>query len=205
MVQDQPSDFGGTFTPRTPRSNRRRILALLGALPVAMALATTNDLQKPLSGGVEAKKKRKKRRRSRQKTISVNYSTDSEERAFLTLINNYRRQNGRKELALQDQLGSAAQFHAEDQARHNFSSHKGSNGSSVSSRIRATGYRYSYFGENIYWNNPDGSAKAAFDWWKSSRDHNANMLNGNFTQIGIARAKSESGMWYWTTDFGQPM
>jgi uncharacterized protein YkwD len=205
MAQEHPSDFGEIFTLRTPRSNRRRILALLSALPLTLALAVSRELDQPLASVADAKKKRKKRRRGRQKKISINYSTDSEERAFLTLINNYRRQNGRKELALQDQLGAAAQFHSEDQARHTFSSHKGSNGSSVSSRIRAANYRYSYYGENIYWNNPDGSARAAFDWWKSSPGHNANMLNENFTQIGIARAQSESGTWYWTTDFGQPM
>jgi hypothetical protein len=70
-------------------------------------------------------------------------------------------------------------------------------------RVRDCGYRYNtYIGENIA--AGVASAQAAFDLWKNSPGHNANMLSTNFTTIGIGReyvAGSPYG-WYWTTNFG---
>jgi uncharacterized protein YkwD len=129
---------------------------------------------------------------------------DAEERAFLTLINNYRRDHGRASLALQNQLGDAAEMHSQDQAAHNFSSHTGSDGSDPGQRITRAGYDWSAWAENIYWNSGDGSARAAFDWWRNSPGHNEHMLSADYTEIGIGRARSATGTWYWTTDFGRP-
>lgn len=123
----------------------------------------------------------------------------------MTLLNNYRAANGLASLALQNQLGRAAELHSQDQAANNFSSHTGSTGSSPEQRIAAAGYSASYTAENIYWNSGDGSASAAFNWWKESPGHNANMLSTNLTQFGIGRARSNTtGRWYWTTTFGRP-
>lgn len=127
---------------------------------------------------------------------------DGEEVAFITLINNHRAANGRAALALQNQLGRAAELHSQDQAAGNFSNHTGSNGSTPDQRIAAAGYAYSWWGENIYFGGP--SASEAFTWWRNSTDHNNNMLSTNFTQFGIARAQSSAGVWYWTTTFGRP-
>ncbi len=206
MVQDHPSDAGGIVTPGMLRSHRRRILALLGTLPFTAALAVSNDLNQPLAIEAEAKKKRKKPgHKKSQKRKPRNHSINNEERAMLDLINAYRRQNGLPALSLQRQLGSAARLHSRDQAAHHIPGHIGSNGSTIKDRIEASGYRYSWYGENVYWNRDDGSAQAAFDWWKSSPGHNANMLSVHYTQIGIAREQGKAtGYWYWTTDFGRP-
>jgi uncharacterized protein YkwD len=64
------------------------------------------------------------------------------------------------------------------------------------------GYDWSAWGENVFWSKPDGSAEAAFNWWKSSPGHNRNMFSTSFSGIGIGRARSASGWWYWTTTFG---
>lgn len=124
--------------------------------------------------------------------------------AFLTAINQYRSQNSRSALSLNTKLGRASELHSQDQAAGNFSSHTGSNGSTPEQRITAQGYSYSWNAENIYWNSGDGSANAAFTWWKGSPGHNANMLSSNFTEIGIGRGRSTNGTWYWTTNFGRP-
>lgn len=127
---------------------------------------------------------------------------DSEEMAFVTLINNHRAANGLSALTLQNQLGAAAELHSQDQATNSFSSHTGSDGSSPDQRITRAGYAYSWWGENIYWGG--GTASEAFTWWRNSPSHNANMLSSNFTQLGIGRARSSAGVWYWTTTFGRP-
>lgn len=130
---------------------------------------------------------------------------DSEEMAFLSRINQYRAENGRAALSLNTKLGRASELHSQDQAAGDFSGHTGSNGSTPEQRITAQGYQYSWSGENVFWSIPDGSANAAFTWWKGSPDHNANMLNSNFTEIGIGRAhRAANNRWFWTTNFGRP-
>lgn len=130
---------------------------------------------------------------------------DSEELAFLTLINQYRLQNSQSPLSLNTNLGRASELHSQDQAAGDFSGHTGSNGSTPEQRILAQGYQYAWSGENVFWSIPDGSASAAFTWWKGSPDHNANMLSANFTEIGIGRAhRAANNRWFWTTNFSQP-
>jgi MYXO-CTERM domain-containing protein len=56
-------------------------------------------------------------------------------------------------------------------------------------------------GENIYAGSP--SAAEAFDAWRRSPGHDANMRTPEYVAIGIGRAEvpgSEYG-WYWTNDF----
>jgi uncharacterized protein YkwD len=163
----------------------------------------------------EARKKRhhkKRNRRGRNTGGNGNggggnnggsYSPDAEERAFLTLINDHRRANNRPTLSLHDQLGVAAERHSQDQATRDRGGHTGSDGSNAGQRITRAGYNWRAWGENVFWSKPDGSAQAAFQWWKNSSGHNANMLSRDFTEIGVGRARSTSGWWYWTTTFGR--
>lgn len=129
-------------------------------------------------------------------------ASDAEERAFLALITNRRKANTRPALALNDQLGGAAKRHSQDQANRDKGGHTGSDGSTPDARIEDAGYDWSAWGENVFWSKPDGSAQAAFDWWKNSSGHNAAMLSRSVTEIGIGRGRGASGWWYWTTTFG---
>lgn len=122
----------------------------------------------------------------------------------MTLINDHRRANGRNPLAVQSQLTAAAERHAQDMAATGITGHTGSDGSTPDERIEEAGYEWSAWGENVFWHSSDGSANAAFTWWRNSPDHNRNMLSANFTEIGIARVRSNSGRWNWTTTFGRP-
>jgi len=128
---------------------------------------------------------------------------DSQEQAFLGLINNYRASNGLGPLSLNSQLNAASEWMSNDMGVNNYFSHTDSLGRDPFTRMAAFGYNYNTWkGENLA-AGAEG-AQAAFNLWKNSSGHNANMLNGNFTVIGIGRvyvAGSQYG-WYWTTDFG---
>jgi uncharacterized protein YkwD len=128
---------------------------------------------------------------------------DSEEQAFLTLINNYRTQNGLGTLSLNTQLNNSAEWMSEDMATNNYFSHTDSLGRDPFQRMAAFGYNYNTWkGENLAAGTD--TAQAAFNIWKNSPGHNANMLNANFKVIGIARIYSAGTTygWYWTNDFG---
>jgi uncharacterized protein YkwD len=59
---------------------------------------------------------------------------------LLTLTNAERQKYNLAPLTLSSQLGQAVQGHADDMAINNYFDHTGLNGSSVSDRVRATGY-----------------------------------------------------------------
>jgi uncharacterized protein YkwD len=129
-------------------------------------------------------------------------TVDAEEQAFLKLINQHRAQNGRAPLGLSYTLSRAAAWKSRDLGVNAYFGHDDLSRTWVQ-RIRDCGYGYNtYLGENIA--AGVASAQSAFDLWKNSSGHNANMLGANYTTIGIGReyvAGSPYG-WYWTTEFG---
>lgn len=128
---------------------------------------------------------------------------DSEEMQQLALINQYRTVNGLGALAIDETLNQSARWMSQDMASNDYFSHTDSLGRDPMSRMAAFGYTYNTWkGENL----AAGVAVAqdAFNYWKNSDGHNANMLSPNFTAIGIARVYGEGTAfgWYWATDFG---
>src|SRR5947209_19314320 len=67
---------------------------------------------------------------------------DSEDWAFLTLINNYRAQNGVGPLQADVALTNAANWLSADMAAKNYFSHTDSLGRSTGARLAAFGYSY---------------------------------------------------------------
>jgi uncharacterized protein YkwD len=127
---------------------------------------------------------------------------DTEERAFLVLINQHRAQNGRAPLGVSYMLSKAAQWKSNDLGVNAYFAHDDLNRTWVQ-RIRDCGYGYNTgLGENIAAGN--SSALATFNQWKNSAGHNANMLSTGYATIGIGRAfvAGSPYSWYWTTEFG---
>lgn len=130
---------------------------------------------------------------------------DAEEQAFLQIINAYRAQNSLGPLTACVSLNRAAQGHSEDMRDNDYFSHTGQNNSSPWDRACDACFDQgcgptTAMAENIAAGN--SGAQGTFDQWKNSPGHNANMLNGSFTMIGIGRA-SGGGTYgvYWTNVF----
>jgi uncharacterized protein YkwD len=139
----------------------------------------------------------------RSDTPVADAALDAEEQAFLTLINNYRQQNGLSTLSSTPTMENAAVWMSGDMGANHYFSHTDSLGRDPWTRLCDFGYCYNTWkGENIAAGYT--TAAAVFDGWRNSPGHNANMLGANFNVIGIGRvytAGSPYG-WYWTTDFG---
>lgn len=134
---------------------------------------------------------------------TASFCADQEEQAFLTLINDYRMTNGLDPLVLSQGLSAAAEHHSEDMATNDFLGHEGSDGSTVEERFVAHGYtEFTASAENVFAGGE--TAAAAFDSWRISPGHNANMLSPDAKAIGIARFFNADSRfnWYWTTTFG---
>ncbi len=191
------------------RGSRRRLLARLVAVPAALGLGFFAEREtgegKKRKGKKGGGKKRNGKKKGNSDGGGGGYSPDSEERAFLDLINDYRRKNGAGNLSLQNQLGAAAKYHSQDMANKNYFSHQLANGDSAEKNIERFGYtNWSFIGENIA--GGQETANAVMDAWKSSPDHDRGMRDKNFTEIGIGRAYNKDSKygWYWTTTFGSP-
>jgi hypothetical protein len=86
-------------------------------------------------------------------------------------------------------------------ARHNRMSHYGSDGSNPAVRIRAAGYVWRTWGENVAYGYT--TPATVMNGWINSPGHRANLLNPNFREIGIGIASSPtSGRLYWSQEFG---
>ncbi|MEC4986807.1 MAG: CAP domain-containing protein [Oscillatoria sp. PMC 1068.18] len=122
---------------------------------------------------------------------------------LLELTNAQRRRQNLPPLRFSPQLGQAAQRHAEDMVRNRFFSHTGSNGSSLGDRVKATGYSYSYIGENI--SAGRSTPTEAIQGWMNSSGHRANILNREYTEIGFGYVTSPSSpyRYYWVQVFGK--
>lgn len=131
-------------------------------------------------------------------------SVDSAERSQLQLINTVRAKKGLPRLALDARLTNAAEWMAKDMGVHDYFDHTDRLGRDPFKRIAAYKYPSSdtYRGENLAAGH-EGAQATYQQWWKSP-GHKANMLNGSYRAIGIARVYVPGSTygWYWVTDFG---
>jgi len=125
------------------------------------------------------------------------------------LINDERTQANLDPLEMDSQLSEAAQLHSESMANDDFFSHQGVDGSSPFDRIEDAGYQYSRAAENIAAGHQ--TPEAVVQGWMNSSGHRANILNPNFTEIGVGYEDlaNDTGSVnynsYWTTTFGTPL
>ncbi len=128
---------------------------------------------------------------------------DAEELAFMVLINDYRAQNGRGPLIIDQSLQAAADWMSTDMGEENYFAHNDSLGRTPWTRMCDFNYCHNTWkGENIAAGYTTGAD--VFEGWRNSPGHNSNMLGENYTVMGIARVRTPGSTygWYWTNDFG---
>ncbi|MDZ7799470.1 MAG: CAP domain-containing protein [Trueperaceae bacterium] len=91
-----------------------------------------------------------------------------------------------------------AELHSNDQFQAKEMSHRGSDGSWPSERVRAAGYGWRTVGENVAWGY--ATAEQVLEGWLESPGHCGTIMNGDFTEVGLAVEGS-----YWTQVFAAPM
>ncbi len=195
---NQTSEPGDRAPSALFEVSRRVFLTRLAALPAALGITTFIASAEDSEARKKKNKKRKKRGGKKKGNGGGGYNPDSEERKFLDLINDYRRRNGAGNLSLHNSLGGAAEAHSRDMAKKNFFRH-----SKTAKLVEQHGYKnWKAIGENIAAGQK--TANEVFEDWRKSNDHDKNMRNKTFTEIGIGRAykKSSKYGWYWTTTFG---
>jgi len=127
----------------------------------------------------------------------------------IELTNAERAKAGLGALTLNNQLAEAAQGHSDSMAADDFFSHTGADGSTVSDRVQEEGYEFARTGENIAAGQT--TAEQVVEGWMNSPGHRANILNADYTEIGIGYELLENDTGsvnynrYWTQVFGKPL
>lgn len=103
--------------------------------------------------------------------------------AILNLVNAERKKAGVQPLTLSDKLTNVANIKAKDMADKNYFSHDSPTYGSPFDMMKKFGISYSYAGENIAAGQK--TAEEVMNSWMNSSGHKANILNKNFTQLGV--------------------
>lgn len=121
----------------------------------------------------------------------------------LQLVNAERTKNGLKELTLSHTLNGIATEKAKDMRDKNYFSHQSHTYGSPFEMLQQFGVKYQSAGENIA-----GGQKTAQDVmndWLNSSGHRANILNKNYTELGVGYVEGGAYGTYWVQLFTKPL
>ncbi|KAG3127346.1 hypothetical protein PI124_g22055, partial [Phytophthora idaei] len=141
--------------------------------------------------------------RHESRTLQAKYtSTNQYAASMLASVNAQRAAQGLPALCMNTKLMAASMRHSTDMAVNNFMSHTGSDGSTMSMRVTAAGYKWTRVAENVA--AGQSSVAAVMTSWMNSPGHRANIL-GDYTMFGTAYAYNIGSTYkhYWTQNFGK--
>jgi len=122
-----------------------------------------------------------------------NVNSDSFAAALLNMINTTRLENGLPALNINQTVNAVAQYRSQDMIERNYFSHQTPEGKSIGNILQESGIMFASCGENIQYASPPSWANPElfFNSWMNSDLHRANILSGNFSQIGIGVSNND--------------
>lgn len=110
---------------------------------------------------------------------------------IIEYTNQYRLQEGKEPLVLNDNLTQAALSKAQDMFNDNYWAHISPDGTEPWYFIAQSGYEYAHAGENLArdFTNP----QSVVDAWIDSPSHRKNILEADFEEIGVAVIDGDIG------------
>jgi uncharacterized protein YkwD len=125
--------------------------------------------------------------------------TDDEQQV-IDLTNAERKKKDLPPLKFNQVLCEVARAHSANMVKQAKVEHK-LDGKSPYDRIKAAGYRYMVAGENLA--RADVTVEEVMAAWMASKDHRDNILDAEFTEIGIGLVRDEQNTYY-TQVFAKP-
>ena len=118
------------------------------------------------------------------------------EQEVIRLVNEIRRENGLKALTYDWELARVARYKSQDMKDNAYFSHNSPVYGTPFQMIRNFGLPFRSAGENIA--KGYATPQAVVNGWMNSSGHRANILNANFTHIGVGYVPGGN---YWTQMF----
>lgn len=126
------------------------------------------------------------------KIVYPEYQLKSIDSQIVIFINIYRAENKKPILKINRLACNVAYSHSDYMAKNKVYNH-------FYFMDRANAFPDWYCGENVAYNFV--TAQSNFSAWKNSPDHNTNMLDDRFTEVGISTEYDEKGKSYVTCFF----
>jgi uncharacterized protein YkwD len=186
--------------------------AVAGLLVVSALVVPAEGLA---DGGAAARARAASQRCDATDVMPGQAPADDVRDATLCLMNAERSARGLGKLRAEDTLARVAGRYARQMVRDRFFDHTSPGGTTMLSRIKSSSYLRGVsswmVGENLAWGSgPLATPKATVQAWMHSAGHRANLLDSDFTEVGIGIAGGApvdlgggaSGATY-VTDFGR--
>jgi uncharacterized protein YkwD len=127
-----------------------------------------------------------------------------DEQALLELTNKERAKQKLPPLKANAVLSRVARDHSANMARKKEMNHV-LDGKNPKDRVRASGYKAGYIGENIAWSDDPRTKMVGFmELWMNSRQHRENILGKNYEEIGLGVVRVDKNTVYCTQVFARP-
>lgn len=133
----------------------------------------------------------------------VNETETSQALEVLRLVNVERKKNGLNELVLSHELNGIATAKAEDMAEKNYFDHNSPTYGTPFEMLQQFDVRYQSAGENIAAGQK--TAQDVMNDWLNSSGHRANILNRNYTELGVGYVEGGAYGTYWVQLFTKPL
>lgn len=133
--------------------------------------------------------------------VSANDELTADEKRVIELLNAERAKADLPPLKANAKLMKAARAHSANMAGQKQLAHD-LDGKGPGERLEDVGYTHAGWGENCA--AGQRTPADAITCWMNSPPHKSNMLNKNYSEIGVAVARSADGTAYWTQVFGIP-
>ena len=112
--------------------------------------------------------------------------------------NTSRKDSGLPPLHCAPELADIAQAHADDMCEKSYLSHTSKDGRTMVDRARNAGFDFMTLGENVAMGHR--TPQKVHSSWMDSRMHRKNILNGEFSRLGVGYAPC-GGTPYWVQVF----
>lgn len=121
------------------------------------------------------------------------------QKEVVRLVNVERAKLGLAQLSLNAKLSNVATLKSQDMINKNYFSHTSPTYGSPFEMMKKFNISYKTAGENIA--KGQKTPAQVVNAWMNSQGHRENILNKNYTEIGIGVAKDAKGTLYWTQMF----
>lgn len=124
------------------------------------------------------------------------------ENQVVSLVNQERAKAGLSPLKINTKLTGVAERKAEDLRDKNYFAHNSPTYGSPFDMMKQFGITYTAAGENIA--KGQRTPAEVMNGWMNSPGHKANIMNANYTEIGVGYVTDSNGTTYWVQHFIRP-
>ncbi|PBF62616.1 sporulation protein [Clostridioides difficile] len=130
---------------------------------------------------------------------STSESFSAYQKEVVDLVNIERAKAGLNPLTLDSSISNVATKKSQDMIDNNYFSHNSPTYGSPFDMLKKFGLSYKTAGENIAMGQK--TPKEVVNAWMNSEGHRKNIMNPNFSKIGVGVAQKSGGSIYWTQIF----